>query len=70
MKSSFVKISLLAFLSVFALNACSMKCPFASDDSTNCCEGKCEKEGCCNKAEGKTCGGTDAGAEKKSCCGK
>ena len=68
MKSSILKISLLALVSVFALSACSMKCPFCNDDKASCCEGKCDKEGGCAKEEGKTCGGE--GAEKKSCCGK
>lgn len=75
MKNSILKISLLALISIFALSACSMKCPFSSDEKA-CCSGekKCDKEGCkeaCGaKAEGKTCGGESAGAEKKSCCGK
>ena len=67
MKKSIISITLLTLVS---LSACSTQCPYSGDDkASSCCAGKCEKEGCGAKAEGKTCG-EEAGAEKKSCCGK
>ncbi len=70
MKSSILKVSLLAMVSLFAFSACSANCPLANDGAVSACGGKCEKESCAAKKEGKTCGMSDEDSEKKSCCGK
>ncbi len=68
MKNSLLKLVILASVSLLALSACSMKCPFSGEEKPacgNCDESMCKDGKCPCGAE---CGHKKEGtAEKKSC---